>query len=160
MMSDASNFTIEIKEFAPITVASVRHTGPYSKCEVAFNKLFSWATQEKIPVKEALFLGIPHDDPATTLPENLRYDACVEIPQDMTVSGNITKQNVEGGRYACYLMKGSYSQFPEAYETLCGKWLPSSGEKMRNAPPVEIYYNSPHDTPEENLLTEIRIPLV
>ena len=159
-MSNASKFAVEIREFAPITVAFVRHIGPYIECEAAFNQLFDWATKERLQMKDGLVLGIPHDDPEVTPPEELRYDACMEIPQSVTVSGNIKKQNIAGGRYACCILKGSYQQLMEVYRTLYHEWLPASGEEPRHAPPIEIYYNSPHDTPEEELLTEVRVPLV
>ena len=45
------------------------------------------------------------------------------------------------------------------YAALCGQWLPSSGRRERSAPCFEVYKNSPQDTPPEDLVTDIYLPL-
>ena len=151
---------VEVRVFPPISVAAVKHVGPYIECGSAFQTLLTWAIQNNLPMDDATVLGIPFDDPQRVPESELRYLACVTISPDTEVSGEVTREEVEGGRYACMLIEGPYEKLPEAYGYLYGEWLARSGEKMRHAPPVEVYLNSPENTPPEKLLTELRMPLV
>ncbi|MEZ6853600.1 AraC family transcriptional regulator [Halodesulfovibrio aestuarii] len=150
---------ISIKTCAPITVAAVRHIGPYSECEVAFSTLCTWARKHGLYGTFRQVIGITHDDPRTTPAEKLRYDACMEIPNDFEVSNEVQKYTISGGRYACCTHKGSYRNIAKTFAAILGSWFPDSGENLTNNPPLEIYLNSPSNTPEDELLTELRIPL-
>ena len=55
--------------------------------------------------------------------------------------------------------RGPYEGLGESYRWLYGVWLPASGREPRHAPPFEVYHNSPKDTPPDQLLTEIHLPL-
>lgn len=64
----------------------------------------------------------------------------------------------EGGKYSRFILTGSYSQLPEA----CGRVF-SIVEKtkmpVRDGFFIENYVNNPETTPEEELVTEILIPV-
>jgi DNA gyrase inhibitor GyrI len=64
----------------------------------------------------------------------------------------------EGGKYACYVLRGSYGQlpsaFPAAYDDLAARGLATREDFV-----VENYLNTPADTAEADLLTEILIPI-
>ena len=164
LMSTANKTTsnpieVTIKEFEPITVAAARYTGPYKDCKVAFTTLFTWAAPLGLLDAPEIVLGISYDDPRITPAEKLRYDACVNIPEDMEVAANLQKLTIAGGRYACAIHKGSYLTMAETYTKMLGEWFPESGEELADHPPLEVFINSPEDTPEEELLTELRVPL-
>ncbi|MGL4320711.1 MAG: GyrI-like domain-containing protein [Paracoccaceae bacterium] len=38
-------------------------------------------------------------------------------------------------------------------------WLPQSGRQMADRPSFEVYLNSPMDTPQDQLLTELHLTL-
>jgi AraC family transcriptional regulator len=56
--------------------------------------------------------------------------------------------------------RGPYAGLPAAYDQLFGLWLPASGRQMADHPSFEVYLNSPMDTPQADLLTELFLPLV
>lgn len=151
--------TVTIKNCNPITVAAVRHIGSYRECAVAFTTLCNWAREQGLYGTYRQVFGISHDDPRTTPTEKLRYDACMEIPEDFIVTGKAQKYTIHGGRYAYCVHKGSYSKIPETFVAMLGGWFPDSGEELTNNPPLEVYLNCPSITPENELLTELRIPL-
>jgi AraC family transcriptional regulator len=66
---------------------------------------------------------------------------------------------LEGGPHAVVTHKGPYAQLSQAYDWLYAAWLPTSGREPRNAPPFEVYLNTPQQVAAENLLTEIYLPL-
>ncbi|SIO16520.1 AraC family transcriptional regulator [Halodesulfovibrio marinisediminis] len=154
-----TDLEVTIKKCAPITVAAARHIGPYSECKTAFSTLCNWAREQGLYGSFRQVFGISHDDPRTTPAEKLRYDACMEIPEDFVVAGEAQKYTIHGGRYACCIHKGSYAKIPETFVAMLGSWFPDSGEELTNHPPLEVYLNCPSSTPEDELLTELRIPL-
>ena len=150
---------VSVQNFEPITVASVRHTGPYSECEEAWHALCGNPDVHAVLGPNTKYLGICYDNPDTVDPNNIRYDACVTIPEEQEFGEGIVTQTVEGGKYAVYTYQGSYEELQEAYRKLYGEWLPQNGHTPVDGPTIEVYLNHPQQTPPEELLTEIRIPL-
>lgn len=65
----------------------------------------------------------------------------------------------DGGNYLRYTLKGSYAQLPQA----CGRVFElakASESSKRDDFNIEYYANNPKTTPEEELITEILIPVV
>jgi AraC family transcriptional regulator len=54
---------------------------------------------------------------------------------------------------------GSYEHLNAVYDTIYAKWLPESGEKLRNYHCFEKYINNPENTVPEKLKTEIYVPI-
>jgi effector-binding domain-containing protein len=75
------------------------------------------------------------------LPENLKYE------------------KFKGGKYSRFVLTGPYSNLPEAsgrvFEIVSEKKI-----KVRDDYCIENYVNDPRTTPEEQLVTEILIPMV
>lgn len=105
-------------------------------------------------------IGIYHDDPKFTDNEKLRADMCLSVPVKMNPTGEIGFKEVEGGKYAVYLYQGSYQELCTVYDTIYGKYIPDGGYKIDIRPGFEVYLNDPINTPEEQLKTEIYVPIV
>ena len=155
--SQIMEMRIETRE--PCRVAFVRHTGPYVECGKAWGALCGWAGPKGLLGPGTPFVGLSYDDPEVTPPEKLRYDACIPVGDDVEASGSVAVQTIEGGTYAIATHRGAYSKLIDTYRAIYGQWLPASGYVCRDAPPIEIYRNSPDQTPEEDLLTDICIPV-
>jgi AraC family transcriptional regulator len=67
---------VTIKTMPPMRVAFMRHVGPYDQCGVVWDELLPALGQEGLIGGDTLFIGVSHDDPEITVPENRRYDAC------------------------------------------------------------------------------------
>ena len=85
---------VEVKEMPELNVAYVRHIGPYkgdSKLfESLFGKLMKWAgPRGLLRFPETKVLSVYHDDPKITDEEKLRTSACITIPEDSPVVGEI-----------------------------------------------------------------------
>ena len=149
---------VQIKEFEPMTVACVRHLGPYEDCEPAWKKLCSCPEVAQRMGPDTIILGISYDNPEVTDADKIRYDACATVAADFVPPEGIQKQEIAGGRYAVVVHKGSYAKLADTYHPLYEQWLPKSGEEAAG-PPCEIYLTCPETTPEEEAVTEIRLPL-
>lgn len=148
-----------IEKFAPLRVAFVRHVGPYAECGAAWEKLCSHPAIRAAMNEETIALGICYDDPDVTDEDKIRYDACVTVDDDFQGSDGIDTQQVDGGDYAVMIHKGSYDGLHDCYRWFFGKWLPDSGREAKSAPSLEICRTNPDETPPEELVTEIRVPL-
>ncbi|WP_327832784.1 GyrI-like domain-containing protein [Bacillus swezeyi] len=68
----------------------VRQIGPYGPGNIqAMETLKKWAEQNHLLGESAIILGIPQDNPETTLPENCRYDACIVISNEYQIDHSI-----------------------------------------------------------------------
>ncbi len=148
---------IRIQTIGAIEIIRIRHVGPYSEIGKCFERLFAWAAQ--IGIEPGRVISLSHGDPATVAPEHLRSDACLEFHTDATPPPGIFSGRLQGGRYAVLTHHGPYEAIPGAYRHLFTAWLPQSGEDPDGRPCMEIYRNSPVDTPPSGLITDLCLPL-
>ena len=66
---------VTLKEIEPMTVAFVRHVGPYAECGDAWKTLCANPEVCKLFGPNTQFLGLGYDDPDITEPDKIRYDA-------------------------------------------------------------------------------------
>ncbi len=158
-MDKGAVMNVEIVRLDPRRVAFVRHVGPYDQCEPAWGKLCGWAGPAGLLGPQTVMLGLCHDDPEVTQPERIRYDACLPVGPEVGPAGEVGIQEVAGGDYAKALHKGPFDQLKDTYAWVCGQWLPTKDREMRNLPSIEVYLNDPNETPAEELLVEIYVPL-
>lgn len=151
---------VKIVDRPPLLVAFVRHVGPYEKVHDAWNSVCGWAGQRGLLGPKTVAVGVSYDDPGITPPEKLRYEACLSLEHPVESEGAIGVRTIPGGLYAVVRHKGPYANLGRTYGEFYGGWLGASGYTCRDLPPYELYVNSPEETPEAELLTDIHIPIV
>lgn len=152
----------EITQLDAIQIIAARGTGSYATAAAqAWEQVMKFGYSQRLMGPEVRSFGLSHDDPSITAPENIRYDAGLSIDASIEDFPELRKLTIAGGRYAKFLHEGAYEGFPDTYSAIFHKWLPVSGEQLRDEPCFEIYLNrDPRRTKPENLRTEIYIPLV
>lgn len=150
---------VRIDTLEPKHIAFLRHVGPYIGIGEKFGQLYAWAGPKGLLGPESEVLGVYYDNPEVTPTEKLRADAAVTVAPGTAPEGDVQIGEIAGGAYAIATHKGSYAGLPECYRWLYGVWLPQSGRVPADAPCYERYVNNPADTAEEDLLTEIYMPL-
>ncbi|BDD08250.1 AraC family transcriptional regulator [Fulvitalea axinellae] len=156
------NKGVEVKTLPEMTVAYVRHIGPYKGDHQLFkrlmDKLMAWAIPRKVmenPGFKVLF--VYHDDPNVTEEDHLRTSVCVTVPQDTAVGGEIGKMTVPGGEYAVgHFELGAPEEFQQAWQWMYGQWLPKSGYQPDNRSSMEIY---PEEGKNGQFVVDICIPV-
>jgi AraC family transcriptional regulator len=151
---------IVIREEPSRRVIAAPHRGPYPEIGPAFERLFGALGAAGLAQAAGDLVGIFHDDPATTAPEDLRSHAGVVVDEDVTCPEGLETLRLPGGRHAVLRVTGPYSALPPAYAWLYGEGLAAAGVTPRDGPDFEIYANDPADTPPEDLVTDIHVPLV
>jgi AraC family transcriptional regulator len=159
MTTTASTPEVRIQTIQPLRIAFMRHVGPYREVGPTFERMIAWAGQHGLFGPDTKVLTVTWDDPEVTPPEKIRCDCAVTVGDDFRPEGEVGVQTLEGGAYAVVTHRGPYEGIGTLWNWLFGTWLPSSGRELRHAPPFEISLNSPMNTPPEELLSDIYVPL-
>lgn len=95
---------MKIDTIPPYRVAYIRHIGPYGTGNVqTMEKLKSWARSNNLFHDNSIILGIAHDNPEITKPENCRYDTCLVVSNDYYINEeDINHGSIIGGNYAVF----------------------------------------------------------
>ena len=155
----SADMDVEILEMPPLRVATVSHVGPYNRIGEAFGKLGQIAGPAGLFRPEAAMLAIYHDDPETTPAAELESEAGIVVSPNAKIPESLGERALPAGPYARTVHKGSYETLGDTWARFMGEWLPRSGHRMTDGVSYEIYRNTPADTPKENLITELYIPL-
>jgi AraC family transcriptional regulator len=149
-----------IARLEALRIIYIRHLGPYDQVGAAWGRLMPWAGMRGLLGPGMRILGVVHDDPESVPAEQLRYDAALVVNRPVTPEGDIALGEIPAGDYAVALHIGPYSRVFDSYAHLCGVWLPQQGRELAAAPALEFYFNSPADTPPDELRTELWLPLL
>ncbi|MBN2742954.1 MAG: AraC family transcriptional regulator [Marinilabiliaceae bacterium] len=144
------NQSVEVTKLPKMTLAYVRHIGPYKGNSQLFEKLWQqlmgWAgPRGLIGGPDFKSLIIYHDDPGVTNEEKLRTSVCITVPPDTKTEGAIGKMELEDGQYAIARFVIGVDEFQQAWDWVCGQWLPSSGYVPDDKPCFEMYPEEPKD---------------
>ena len=164
-MKNKNQIKVEVKEMPGFHVAYVRHRGPYKGdselFEGLFNKLMKWAgPRGLLRFPETQVLTVYHDDPKITEEDKLRLSACIKVPEDTPVEGEVGKMDVPGGKFAVgrFELAGS-EEYEEAWNLVFGGWLPESGYQPDDRLCYELYQNDPKEHPEGIHIVDICLPV-
>ncbi len=151
---------VKIEKIEKTRVAYVRYMGPYAGNTELFSnlyaRLFAWAGPRKVNTSTTYV--IYHDPPGVTEEKNLRVSVCVPIADDVKVSGEICEMEIGGGDYAVGSFSVKADEFGEAWNHMCGEWLPGSGYQPADSAPFERYGAS-CETEDGRFKVDICIPV-
>jgi AraC family transcriptional regulator len=130
---------VKLIDRQPITVAYLRHLGPYGEPLSLFwqRTVYPWLATNGL--LDSPRYGISHDDPGITAPAQCRYDACAEVDPEFVATAPAFQTTVPGGRYAVLEFEGTVADVGDAWTALLRDWLPSSGMQLDARPCFEYY---------------------
>ena len=151
---------IEIVKFPETKVAAIEHRGPPALEYETVRKLIAWKLENRLldPLKYRSY-GVHYSDPRTTPPAEYRVDFCLSF--DGAIAHNsygIIEKVIPALRCARARDIGSRSNNKAAaylYET----WLPQRGESLTDFPMFFHYVNVGPDVREEDMITDVYLPL-
>lgn len=155
---------VRVENLQEMTVAYVRHVGPYAGDEKLFEslyeKIFKWAgARDLLNFPETKLLSVYHDDPGLTDESKLRTSICITVPPETVVDGEIGKMVINSGKYAMAEFEIDADQYGEAWNWICGEWLPESGYEAADGLCYELSKNNPKEHPEGKHIFDICIPV-
>jgi AraC family transcriptional regulator len=163
-MTGTKDIKVEVKEMPDFHVAYVRHMGPYATDEELFKNLFEKLMRWVVPRNlfkpaESTFLSVYHDDPKITEEGKLRVSICMTVPEDTQVDGEVGKMVVPGGQFAVAHCEIKGDEYEEAWDSVMGSWMPSSGYQPDDRLCYEMNCNNPEEHPEKLHIVDICIPV-
>ncbi len=163
-MSALNDIQIEVKEMPEFYVAYVRHIGPYKADEDLFRELFEKLMRWAVPrglfrPPESEFLCTYHDDPKITDENKLRVSACITVPEDTEVDGEVGKMTIPGGQFAVARCEIHADEYEQAWDAIMGSWMPESGFQPDDRLCYEMSLNNPDEHPEKLHIVNICMPV-
>lgn len=142
-------------------IAYLSHIGAPDRILETAAEFIEWRKETGLsPVKSSNTYGIPHAGPELVSPEKFRFDLCGTIERDVPKNKQGVKTSViPAGRCAVFRHKGSHYQIRDVVCSLYSEWLPESSEETRDFPVYFHYLNFIHEVNENDLITDIYLPL-
>lgn len=152
-----------VRTLQPMSLAFIRHTGPYEKVPTGlWDTLIDWAQRHGVQAPHIL-LGIAHDAPGITAPERLRFDAAIRVPGEFRPArrGRVGHQRFPGGLFAFTTSVGPLASLPTAYGEVFKRLRRDRSLECVGLPCVEFYRVSrvPSDPSVAIVNTEIAVPV-
>jgi len=158
------NRTVEVKELPEMTVAYVRHIGPYKGDSQLFERLFGKLCQWAGPrgflnQPDTKYIVVYHDDPKITEEAKLRISVSLTVPSETDVDGEIGKMAIPAGKYAITRFELGPTEYGEAWNWVYGTWLPASGYVPDDRPCFEMYPPKNDVSCKDKMTVDICVPV-
>ena len=152
---------IQVVQLDPFNIVMLRHTGPYDQIEPVFERLWKWIEAENIPVFRTL--GLYWDNPDYTPADQLRSAAAVEVSSGVQVNDTLglglETFTMPGGSYATTRWVGRYDELGPLWSRFAQQAEKKARNGVPDSPAFEVYVNDPEDTPPDELVTELYMPI-
>jgi len=148
---------IDLKKTEEKQVAYIFYKGPVEDMGELIGEIVDWMIEQDVEMSGPPY-SVYYTSPKEVAPEDMRYEMGVPFLGEASEQGNVKIKDlpVQDVLYARH--KGPYSEVGLVYEVLMNKVM-EDGYQMVGAP-VEIYFNSPMEVSEDELLTEVQFPVV
>jgi AraC family transcriptional regulator len=137
---------VRLERIHPLTVAFVRHVGPYqailapeSPLSLLWDELLGWGNERGLINADSLLIGIPQDDPSVTPPDKQRFDVSVQIPVCRDTAGQIGCQVIPAGVFGVGRHYGSFENLADTYMHIYDTLVATGKYRLRLATPFEVY---------------------
>lgn len=149
---------VSIVQQPALRAAAVGHTGPYHLIGQAFGRLQPVLERAGLGGAGHHLIAVFHDDPTEIPAEALRSDAGVALMNGELAPQGSNEIIVEGGRFLSTRHLGSYRSLPHSWAAVVAE-LGQHGLRRGAGPGYEIYRNTPMNTAEPDLITDIFVPV-
>lgn len=151
---------VQIVKFPETKVAAIEHLGSPALEHDTARKLITWKLENRLldPLQYRSY-GVHYTDPRTTPAHEHRVDFCLSIEDDVDPNPyGIINKVIPRSRCAHARDIGSRSN-NKAAVFLYEKWLPQSGESLGDFPMFFHYVNVGRNVREEEMITDVYLPL-
>ncbi|MCL4166324.1 UNVERIFIED_CONTAM: hypothetical protein GTU68_048890 [Idotea baltica] len=152
---------IQIVDFPETKIAVLEHRGSPNLINETASIFIDWRkTSGLSPVQSSQTFGLIYNDPKTTEPEDFRWDACGSVKEDVPDNPQgVINKTIPGGRCVHFRHEGPHHLMDDKIRYLYEEWLHNSDEKLRDFPCFLRYENLLPDVSEQELITDVYLPL-
>ena len=135
------------------------HYGDFMTVGVTFEKVMAVCSMAGVMPEQPQTIGVYCADPDCVDEKDLRSFAGVVVENDVALPDTLENYVTPAGKCAVLTHQGPYALLSQGYHWLYSCWLPASDKLVRDEPCCEVYLNSPMDTAQQELLTDICLPI-
>jgi AraC family transcriptional regulator len=151
---------VGIVDFKETRVAVFQHRGDPRTIGESVRRFIEWRKINHLPPSKNATFNILYGDPRKTGPDDFRCDICVATDRDIEPNAfGIIEKTIPGGRCAVYRYIGADDAIGPIAEYLYSKWLPQSGEALRDYPLFLQRVRFFPEVPEDETVFDIFLPL-
>lgn len=152
---------VEIRDVPEQTMICMRHQGDFSEVGAVWARFLGIAGAAGLYRGTEQLIGCYPDDPDVTPAGLIRFDVgLIETGAGShPLPAPLRREVVPAGRWAVCVHAGSYTNLSTTYLRLVGGYFPSAGLGLADRPCIEVYRNTPGDTAEADLRTEVWAPI-
>ncbi len=148
----------------PCQVAFVRSRGPYkASTEQAWATMDEWIDRHALKSSISCGFGLALDNPGAVNGQELRYDACVKLPEgyESLKTDGLPFQKLPGGAFARVRHVGDYANLRESVALVRDQWLPQQGNLMLDSgrPFLFVYLDDPVKKETSKLRSDVCVPV-
>lgn len=153
---------IEIVYFEETNIAVFEHRGDPELLNNSVQNFIKWRKETGFsPIKSSNSYGLVYDDPNNTDQNDFRFDICGSVLNEIPDNAyKIINKTIPGGKCAVLRHLGSHDLMQGKIYDLYGKWLPEMKEELRDFPMFFHYINLLPEVAENELITDIYLPLI
>jgi AraC family transcriptional regulator len=152
---------VDLRKVPAMHFLCMSHQGSFDDIAVVWQQFVSTVLARGLFSGREQLVGRYPDDPEITPPGKVRFDVGMLLNNALTVPAEppLRQETLPAGEWAVALHRGSYTALSDTYLRLVGGWFPQAGHALDDRPCLEFYLNSPSNTAEADLLTEVWAPV-
>jgi AraC family transcriptional regulator len=141
-------------------VALLEHRGSPLRLGDSIRSFIEWRKANRLPPKRSATFNLVYNDPDETPPEQYRFGLCAATEHDIGPNDSgIAEFFIPGGRCAVLRHVGPDDRLGHCIMHLYSRWLPDSGEELRDFPLFMQRVAFFPDVPDSDAITDIHLPL-
>lgn len=145
------------KRIEEAKVAYVPYIGSYAKIPELMSEVAQWLVDKNLKMT-GLVYGTYFNTPEEVSEDKLQYEIGYGFEGDAVQEGKIGIKEIPEHTVLAAMHKGPYTEVGPTIHTVINYAVENEYDIV--GPISEAYFNNPNDTPEEELLTEVRIPVI
>ncbi|MTK64913.1 MAG: GyrI-like domain-containing protein [Methanobacterium sp.] len=138
-------------------VAYIFYRGYVEDMGKLIGEIVDWMIDQDVKMSGPPY-SVYYTSPKEVLPNDMQYELGIPFKGEASELGKIKIKDIPAQEVIYALNKGPYNKIGAVYESLMNKII-EEGFQMVGAP-IEIYFNSPMEVSEDELLTEVQFPIV
>jgi AraC family transcriptional regulator len=126
-----------------------------------WKQLLDYALEKGTLTENSIFMTEIQDDNEISDSLSFRYNLGVVLdkPLSFRPEGLFKSKVHKRQKYARFIHKGPYEKSIDTYNKIYAFWMVEVNLELVDLPTIEIYLNNDENTPKEELLIEIYIPV-
>jgi len=152
---------IAIVEFPETQIALYLHQGSPNTIMASVQHFIEWRKKNNLPPSKSATYNLVYSDPHTTPADEFTFGIAAQTQSPITENEyQVINQTIPTGKCAKLRHIGSDKFLENSFDLLYGKWLPESGEELRDHPCILHRVTMFPDVNESEAIIDIYLPLI